>query len=152
MLRRSMLLAVASLLPCAAQLKRRDQAPPPGYEGIVDEDEDLLPETEYAFNPIQAKKDLKVGNYYAKKGNHRAAAGRYVEATRWNPQYGEAYFKLGRAREKLEQTPEALAAYRAFLKIEPNGKQSREARRRLGELEKQLVSLPLTAEEAEAKK
>lgn len=137
----------ASVLP--AQLQPRQEAPaqPPVMR---DEDEDVLPQQEYAFNPIQAKKDLKIGDFYWKKGNHRAAAARYLEATRWNPMYGDAYWKLAEAREKLKQTAEALDAYRKYLEAEPDGKKANAAKKRIAELELEKEQLPLAAEEGQS--
>ena len=112
------LVLVAGLGLAEAQLRERQETPPEAEAPLIDEDEDLLPRTQYAFNPIQAKKDLKIGNFYARRGNHRAAAGRYLEATKWNPSYAEAYWRLGRSREKLKQPSDALAAYR---RISPTG-------------------------------
>ena len=135
-----------------AQLKERPNDGPPAAEetnGLVDEDEDFLPTTTYAFNPIQAKKDLKIGDFYAKKGNDRAAAARYLEATRWNPQYAEAYWKLAEARDDLGQNPQALDAYRSYLALEPNGKQAKQAQLRVAQLVEALKSPPLAAEDAE---
>ena len=135
-----------------AQLKERSDAAPLVDEtgGLVDEDEDLIPTTTYAFNPIQARKDLKIGDIYAKKGNDRAAAARYLEATRWNPQYAEAYWKLAGARDELGQTPQALDAYRAYLTLEPDGKQAKLAETRVAELVEALKSPPLAADDAES--
>src|SRR5262249_43785686 len=67
------LLLITGLL-ASAQLKQRDQKADPAT-GLTEEDEDLLPQTEYVFNPIQAQRDVKIGDFYAKKGNHRAAVG-----------------------------------------------------------------------------
>jgi tetratricopeptide (TPR) repeat protein len=130
-----------------AQLKERDEkggntAP------LVEEDEDIVAPPEYVFNPIQAEKDLKIGDFYAKKGSHRAAVGRYLEATKWNPGLVEAYWKLARTREKLNQSPEALEAYRKVVDLEPDGKLAREARKRIAELEARSEKLPLTEEAA----
>jgi len=167
--RRFAIFTLCLALPCSAQLKTRDsdlptlqrrdrpseETPqgelPPGFEDLVDEDEDVIVDpTEYAFNPIQAKKDLKIGDFYAKRGNHRAAVGRYMEALKWNPSFGEAFWKLGRSREELKQPAEALEAYRKFVKVEPESKKARELRKRISQLEKQITSLPKTASEAEA--
>ncbi len=133
-----------------AQLKERPDNEPTSTEetsGLVDEDEDLLPATTYAFNPIQAKKDLEIGNFYAKKGNDRAAAARYLEATKWNPQYAEAYWKLAEARDSLEQNPQALDAYRSYLALEPKGKHAKQAQLRITQLAETLKSPPLAAED-----
>ena len=143
-------LSLGLILLCSAslpaQLEPRKE-PPPQAPPMRDEDEDILPQTEYAFNPIQAKKDLKVGDFYWKKGNHRAAAARYLEATRWDPTFGEAYWKLGEARQKLNQKAEALDAYRKYLDVEADGKKADEAKGRIAELEKEREQLPLAAGE-----
>lgn len=141
-------------LPGLAQLKERDEKSEP-VAPLIEEDEDIVAPPEYVFNPIQAQKDLKIGDFYAKKGNYRAAAGRYLEATRWNPSFAEAYWKLGRAREKLKQPAEALEAYRRYIEVEPDGKLVRETRKRISELEARQEKLPLTHEaskESEASK
>lgn len=147
---------VAAALLLVLPLNAQDEGfaerpePPPASDastaGMVDEDEDVLPKTEYVFNPLQAKKDFKVGNFYWKKGNHRAAAARYLEATRWDPGYADAYWKLAEAREKLEQHGQALEAYRGYLEVEPDGKQAESARKRIAELEKVVEQESLTAE------
>jgi tetratricopeptide (TPR) repeat protein len=134
--------------PAAAQLEPRTE-PPPQSPQMRDEDEDVLPQTEYAFNPIQAQKDLKIGNFYWKKGNHRAAAARYLEATRWDPSFGEAYWKLAEAREKLNQPAEALDAYRKYLSVETDAKKKDEAQQRITGLEKAMEKLPLAASESD---
>jgi tetratricopeptide (TPR) repeat protein len=130
----------AGVLP--AQLTPRAE-PPPQAPPMRDEDEDILPETEYAFNPIQAEKYVKVGDFYRKKGNYRAASARYLEATRWNPSFGDAYYKLAEAREKLNQPAEALDAYRKYLGVDAEGKKAADAKKRIAELEKQVEKLPL---------
>ena len=140
-------LLVACCATLGGQLKERKQAPASASQAgeMVDEDEDLLPQTAYVFNPIQAKKDLKIGNFYAKKGNHRAAVARYLEATRWNPQYAEAHWKVAEMRDKLEQPAEALEAYRKFVEVEADGKRAVQARARIAKLENQFEQLPLAA-------
>ena len=134
---------VAALLsPAHAQLKERRQAPLELPANMQDEDEDHLGDPNYVFNPIQARKDLKIGDFYTKKGSHRAAAGRYLEATRWDPRFVDAYWKLARAREKLGQHQQAVDAYRRFLKLEPDGKRAKQAFKRLPKLEKKAAEVP----------
>src|SRR5215467_4900221 len=70
-----------------AKPQQQEQEPP-------EEDESLKPK-EYSFNPLEAERDLNVGNYYFKKGNYKAAVNRFREATRWNPNFAEAYLRLG---------------------------------------------------------
>lgn len=117
---------------------------------LVDEDEQFAPKRqEYAFNPVQARNELKVGNYYAKKGSYRAAAGRYEEATRWDASFAEAYWRLGLALERLGSREEAVRAYTTFLRIEPDGRKARTVRRSLARLEEAAERLPLAAKDSE---
>ncbi len=117
----------------------------PQYQEIPEEDEDLTRKSEYTFNPIQAAKEFKVGEFYWKKGSFRAAAGRYEEASKWNPGYAEAYWKLALAREKLadkepleterrqllESAKQALAKY---LEVAPEGDRAKDAKAKMAEL------------------
>lgn len=117
----------------------------PQYQEIPEEDEALTRKSEYTFNPIQAAKEFKVGEFYWKKGSFRAAAGRYEEASKWNPGYAEAYWKLALAREKLadkepleterrqllESAKQALAKY---LEVAPEGDRAKDAKAKMAEL------------------
>jgi len=86
---------------------------------------------EYSFNPLQADKEKKVGNYYFKKGNYRAAAMRYEEATKWNPKDAGAWLRLGDAREKLKDVKGAREAWQKCVELEPEAKLLEEAKRKL---------------------
>ena len=113
---------------------------------LVDEDEDFArPERTYAFNPVQAAKELKVGNYYFKKGSYAAAASRYLEATRWDSNFADAFWRLGMTHERLKNPREAKDAYTRYLAIDPSGKKGREVRRRLAKIERSIENLPLAA-------
>jgi tetratricopeptide (TPR) repeat protein len=117
----------------------------PQYQEPEEEDQDLVRETEYAFNPVQAAKELKIGNFYWKKGSFRAAAGRYEEATKWDPDFADAYWKLAEAHEKvaeeeLVETKKVVArdaarsAYEKYIELKPDSKQAKKARERLAQL------------------
>jgi tetratricopeptide (TPR) repeat protein len=138
-MRALLVLTLLALCAQAQELKRRADTNPQQPAVMVDEDEDLLPQTTYAFNPIQAKKEHKIGTFYQKKGNERAAAARYLEATRWNPSFGDAYWRLAEMREALEQPAEALDAYRRFVRVEPEDNRVNKARKRIAEIEAELA-------------
>ena len=146
----ALLTAGFAVLPfqAQAQLKEREQAPLELPANMQDEDEDRLADPNYVFNPIQARRDVKIGDFYAKKGSHRAAAGRYLEATRWDPGFSEAYWKLARVREKLRQHQQAVDAYKLFVKLEPNDKRAKEALKLLPGLEKKAAEVPDAPAEA----
>lgn len=118
---------VLLLLAAALFAQEREQDPP-------EEDEAQKPK-EYAFNPIQAEKELKIGNFYFKKGSWRAAAMRFDEATKWNPGYAEGWLRLGEARERMGDREGMVAALKQFLEVAPEHK-------RAGEIGKKLKSLP----------
>jgi tetratricopeptide (TPR) repeat protein len=105
--------------------QQQQQAEPP------EEDESEKPK-EYAFNPLQAEKEMKVGEYYFKaKKAYKAAAYRFREATRWNPTLAEAFLRLGEAEEKLHDMDAAHAAYSRYLELEPTGKEADAVKKKL---------------------
>ena len=101
-------------------------------------EEDVNPQTvrEYTFNPLQAAKEIRVGNYYFKKGSYRAAAKRFEEALKWDPKAAEAYLRLGDTRTKLGDEAAARDAYSKYLELEPDSKESGSIRKKLKRVEK----------------
>jgi tetratricopeptide (TPR) repeat protein len=102
-------------------------------DDLPEEDESLKPKV-YPFNPLEADRNIKVGNYYMHQGDargYRAAVGRYQDATRYNPTSAEAFFRLGEAEEKLKHADKAKAAFERVLKIAPDSKLARDAKKKL---------------------
>ncbi len=130
MSRRWILLLVLATLAGAQQApqKKDEQAPP-------EEDEALVPK-EYSFNPLQASKELKVGNYYFKQGKYRAASLRFLEATRWDGTLVEAFLRLGEAREKQHDRKGAAEAYAKYLELAPDAKDAADVKKRLAKIKK----------------
>jgi len=108
---------------CAQQSKPKQQEPP-------EEDEAIAPK-EYSFNPLQAEKELRTGDYYFKKKNYKAAVYRFREATKWNPNFAEAYLKLGESEEKLKNRALAREAYAKYLELAPDAKAAESVRNKL---------------------
>jgi tetratricopeptide (TPR) repeat protein len=104
--------------------------PEPQYQEPPEEDVTSAPK-EYTFNPLQAAKEVRIGNYYFKKGSYKAALHRFEEALKWNPGMGEAAFRLAEAKEKLKDKRGALDAYQKYLAIEPDGKDAAAAKKKL---------------------
>jgi tetratricopeptide (TPR) repeat protein len=109
--------------PDQAKPQQQEQEPP-------EEDESLAPKT-YSFNPLEADKDLKVGLYYFKKGNYKAAMSRFREATLWNPTFAEAFLRLGESAEKLKDKKAAHEAYEKFVALAPDDKQAGAVKKKL---------------------
>jgi tetratricopeptide (TPR) repeat protein len=132
---RTWLLVLLFLLPFAArpaqekkppELPRTQDAEPP------EEDESLKKSNrEYSFNPIQAAQELKIGNYYFRKGAFKSAALRFQESTRWNPNSAEAWLRLGETREKLKDHKAAGEAYTKYLELAPDAKNAGSIRKKL---------------------
>ena len=85
--------AEANLPPDENQISP-DQLPP--------EEDKAKIQQQYSFNPVQSNKDVTVGEFYFKKGDFKAAAGRFREATKWNDGNAEAWLRLGDAEDKNE--------------------------------------------------
>jgi Tfp pilus assembly protein PilF len=111
-------------LPVSAWQQQKPVEPP-------EEDLDVR-EKEYAFNPLQAAREITVGNFYFKKGNYRAAATRYEEAVKWDPANGDAYLKLAGAYEKVSEKERAREVLAKFIEMVPDHKRVPEIRRKLG--------------------
>jgi tetratricopeptide (TPR) repeat protein len=138
MVRRGLLLSfvlAAVLWPQDKTLKSRsqEQAKPEVQEQEPPEEDESLKPKEYTFNPLEAEKDLKVGNFYYKKGNYKGAINRFREATKWNPNFAEAFLRLGEAQEKMRDTKGAHEAYAKYLELAPDSKEA-------GSIKKKLAS------------
>lgn len=143
----------ASLVPLCAQDPKPEQAQPPasgqqpelkrGHPQPATSDEEAAPPEEdtevakedFSFNPLQSKHEVERGEFYEKtKKNYRAAANRYIRATKYNDGNSEAWLKLGAAEEKLHDTKAAHDAYAKYLELEPDSKRASEIKKKLEKL------------------
>jgi tetratricopeptide (TPR) repeat protein len=121
-----LLLLIVSLA-AAATPQTAPQEPP---------EEDVSPsqaKKDYVLNPLQAEKEIRIGNYYFKKGSYKAAMRRYEEAIKWDPNSAEGWYKLGEAQLKLGNQKEFREAWTKYLAIEPDGKYSAAVKKRLNQ-------------------
>ncbi|MBZ5575121.1 MAG: hypothetical protein LAP40_01015 [Acidobacteriia bacterium] len=114
--------------------KERPQPPPSTKEEVPPEEDESLSVKEYSFNPLQAEKEVRVGNYYFKKGSYRAAALRFREATKWNAGLAEAWLRLGEAAEKQKDDKVVREAFEKYLELSPDAKNAPEIRKKLDKL------------------
>ena len=103
-------------------------------EEVPPEEDTSLATENYGFNPLEAQKDLTVGNEYYKKGNYRAAYNRYRMATRYDDGNKEAWLRLGEASEKVKDVDAAKEAYSKYLAAAPDAKNAAEIRKKLDKL------------------
>ena len=120
----------------ADDLKKERPKPPVSDQEEVpkEEDESLSTAKEYSFNPLQAKNEIRVGNYYFKKGSFRAAALRFREATKWNAGDSEAWLRLGEAAEKQKDEKTVKEALAKYLELAADAKDAPEIRKKLEKL------------------
>jgi tetratricopeptide (TPR) repeat protein len=110
------------------------QAPkdlPPEESQLPPEEDKAKVQQQYSFNPLQSKKEVTVGEFYLKKGDFKAAAGRFREATKWNDGNADAWLKLGDAEDKMKDSKAAHEAWEKYLQLAPDAKNAAEVRRKL---------------------
>jgi len=118
------------------QEPKQEKIPPPKpqqqqEEAPPEEDESLKPK-EFGFNPLEAERDIRIGNYYFKRGKYPAALSRYQEATKWNPNMAEAYLHIGETAEKMKDKTTAKQAYRKYIEMAPDSKDAERLKKKVG--------------------
>ena len=114
-----------------AVLLAQKPAPPPASTEPPEEDATLVPKEDYVFNPLQAAKEIKIGQYYLKKGSLKAAAKRFLEASKWDPGSPDAFFYLGETYERMKDAKSARAAYAKYLELAPDAKNAAVVKKKL---------------------
>jgi tetratricopeptide (TPR) repeat protein len=107
---------------------------PPEEDNPPEEDASVAPKV-YPLNPLESERNIKVGNFYMRQRTlrgYRAAAGRFEDATRYNPNSAEAFFRLGEAQQKLKNKDAAKAAFEKVVQLAPDSKLAHEAKKKLG--------------------
>src|SRR6476646_12304037 len=97
--------------PAQKQQQKKKEPAKQEEEPLPPDEDQAAANKVYAFNPLQAQKEVRIGNYYFKKGAYRAAAQRFREATKWNPGYAEAWLRLAETDEKQKDEKGACQAY-----------------------------------------
>src|SRR6266581_469262 len=129
------LLAFAAVAGAQQAPQKKDgKAAAPPEEQAPPEEDAIVGAKEYTFNPLQASKELRVGNYYYKQGKYRAASLRFLEATKWDGSLAEAYLRLGESREKQHDRKGAAEAYAKYLEVAPDAKDAAEVKKRLARI------------------
>ena len=103
---------------------------PPDETNPPEEDEAVAPK-KYVLNPLEAERNIKVGDFYWKKGDYIGALSRYNDATHYNPSSAEAFFKVAEAQEKLHNPVAAKAAFRKVISLAPDSKFAAAAKKKL---------------------
>lgn len=78
----------------------------------------------YEHDPEKAKENVKIGDFYFRRDNLKAAADRYREAILYNRGWSEPYEKLIRVLEKDAEFAEAVTVCEEFLEHNPDSSQA----------------------------
>jgi tetratricopeptide (TPR) repeat protein len=90
----------------------------------------------HPWNPLKARKDIEVGDFYFKRKNYRAALERYKEALYYKNGDALASYHVAVCEEKIGDKAEARKYFQEYLKILPEGPLAKEAHASLAKLGK----------------
>jgi tetratricopeptide (TPR) repeat protein len=82
-----------------------------------------------------ALRDEEIADLYFKDGNYAGALSRYAEALHFVPDDETAAFGVAESARKLGKRDQAVEAYKTYLKLAPQGKKAKQARKAIAELE-----------------
>lgn len=136
----------------SSRATRTDMSPPPddeknhpgsknelqelGLPDIPDNPEASDVQEFHPWNPMKARKDIDVGNYYFNRKNYKAALDRYKEALYYKDGDAVASYRLAVCEEKVGDKEEAKKFYAQYLKILPEGPLAKDAQASLVRLAK----------------
>jgi Tfp pilus assembly protein PilF len=78
--------------------------------------------------------DLSVAKFYTDSGDLQGAYLRSQDAVKTAPDDPDAHFALAAAAQRMNKRDEAIAEYKACLKLDPADKEAKEARKALERL------------------
>lgn len=121
--------------------KDDDKSHPASKAAVADPEADGKPDTSgvqefHPWNPLKARKDIDVGDFYFKRRNYKAALERYKDALYYKDGDALASFRLAQCQEKLGDKAEAQKYYEQYLKILPEGPFAKDARASLDRMAK----------------
>jgi tetratricopeptide (TPR) repeat protein len=114
---------------------------PGSKEAVADLDGSDNPDTSgvqefHPWNPLKARKDVEVGDYYFKQKNYKGALERYKDALYNKQGDAVAISRMAVCESKLGNKDEAKKYYEQYLKILPDGPFAKEARASLDKMAK----------------
>jgi tetratricopeptide (TPR) repeat protein len=90
----------------------------------------------HPWNPLKARKDIDVGDFYFKRKNYKAALERYKDALYYKDGDALASFRAAVCEEKIGNKIDAKKYYEQYLKILPEGPFAKDAHASLVRLAK----------------
>jgi tetratricopeptide (TPR) repeat protein len=86
------------------------------------------------WDPQKAEKDIKVGQYYMKKGDVDAAIDRFQDAIDAKPGYAVPFRYLGEAQEKKGLKKPAIKSYQRYLDLYPKAEDAEKIKKKIEKL------------------
>ena len=83
----------------------------------------------YPHDPVAARKNLEIGEYYMKRKNYAAAVDRFSEAIEYDKTWPESYKKLIKAYDKKKEYMSAVEACLKFAENNPDSGQLKHFRK-----------------------
>ena len=131
----SLLCVLSSDFPALAQGRSQKPALIRDTDAAEGRDEPDV-EKEKVYNPMEAERIVKIGDFYYKRKNYAAAIQRYIEALQYQPNRVEAYEALGRTYEKTGDTTKAVEIYKDFVSKNPDSPKTPEFKSKIAKIEK----------------
>lgn len=78
--------------------------------------------------------DLRVAKFYLDDEDLAGAYLRAKDAVRVEPDYSETHFMLAQILQKMKKKDEAIAEYKLYLKMDPDGDRTKTVKKALAEL------------------
>ena len=78
--------------------------------------------------------DITVAKFYMNDENFAGAYLRAKDAVKVQPDYSLAHFTLAQVAQKMKKKDEAIAEFKTYLKLDPNGEKMKDAEKALAEL------------------
>jgi hypothetical protein len=79
--------------------------------------------------------DLSVAKFYLNDENYAGAYLRVKDAVQVQPEYSATHFLLAQVLQKMKKNDEAIAEYKTYLKLDPDGEKAKAAKKALDELQ-----------------
>ncbi len=93
-------------------------------------------------DPVEANRNIRVGDFYFKRKNYKAARERYRDAVKYSPRRPNPYAKLIRVLERMEEFEEAVEVCRQFIETNPQASQVKDFESRIKKLETKVSEDP----------
>jgi hypothetical protein len=79
--------------------------------------------------------DLSVSKFYLHDENYEGAYLRAKDAVQIQPEYSATHFALAQVLQKMKKNDEAIAEYKTYLKLDPDGEKAKDAKKALADLQ-----------------